>query len=60
MNMSAAANTEALTAQIANELNCDVGGYGFRQCAIFNSLLWKNNHDTGWLICDAGPLYPAI
>jgi hypothetical protein len=60
MNMSAAANTEAPTAQIANELNCDVGGYGFRQCAIFNSPAFEDNRDTGWPICDAGPLYPAI
>jgi hypothetical protein len=37
MNMSAPANIEAPTAQIANELNCDVGGYGLRQCAMFNS-----------------------
>jgi hypothetical protein len=37
MNMSATANIETPIAQIGNESNCDVGGYGFRQCAIFNS-----------------------
>jgi hypothetical protein len=57
MNMIAPANTEAPTAQIVNESNCDVCGYGFRQCAIFISFAFsKNNRDAGWLICDASPV----
>jgi hypothetical protein len=37
-NASAPANIEAPTTQIASELNCDVCGWDFRQCAIVVSL----------------------
>jgi hypothetical protein len=57
MNMIAPANTEAPTAQIANESNCDVCRYGFRQCAIFISPAFKKYRDAGWLICDASPVF---